>query len=330
MEKDQSPFNDVAKQALTEYDLQNHTLTFIQHSDNVTFKVEGPGLDAYLLRLHIPVTSAMGTHGADPGAVTSELQWLEALSQDTDLILQKPVRNRTGLLVTQVAVDNADMPVNCTLLRWLEGQPYHRDLETPQTARQIGEILAKLHIHAEQWGTPEGFERPARDIEYFQRVLNNIQPALNDGRISPSDYSEFETSVALMIENLRSLDVSRQTHGIMHSDTHKGNMLHHDGAIRLIDFSFSSFGNFMFDLSVSFSDMKPELRGAFLDGYQRLRNLPDDHESLVEGFFVGGMVGTFSYWVDNPNAQDRLKTLAPEIARDYAARFNRGERFWFS
>ncbi|MDP6451764.1 MAG: hypothetical protein QF898_00520, partial [SAR202 cluster bacterium] len=79
MEKDQSPFNDVAKQALTEYDLQDHTLTFIQHSDNVTFKVEGPGLDAYLLRLHIPVTSAMGTHGADPGAVTSELQWLEAL-----------------------------------------------------------------------------------------------------------------------------------------------------------------------------------------------------------------------------------------------------------
>jgi Ser/Thr protein kinase RdoA (MazF antagonist) len=330
MEEKQIHFNDIARQAVAEYDVQDYTLIFIRHSDNVTFKVESPGLDAYLLRIHIPVTRAMGTHGADARAVNSELLWLEALSQDTDLVLQKPVRNRAGTLVTQVFAENAALPVNCTLMHWVDGQSYHRDLESEQTAHQIGEILAKLHLHASQWQIPEGFKRPKRDIGYFQGVLRGIQPALKNDRISPSDYSEFETSIALLTEMLRSLDEDRHTHGIMHADTHKGNMLYHDGEIQLIDFSFCAFGNFMFDLGICCSDMKESLHRAFLEGYQSLRTLPDDHQRLIEGFFVGSMVGTFSYWVANPHMQELLVTKVPQIAGDYAAKFNRGEHFWFS
>ena len=325
-----NPFTDLARRAVAEYDLQGCTLTFIRHSDTVTFKVDGPGLGAYLLRIHVPVTAAMGAHGADPGAVNSELLWLEALSQDTDLVLQKPVRNRAGALVTQVSAENEVSPVNCTLLHWVDGQPYHRDLESEQTAHQIGQILAKLHIHAGQWEVPGGFKRPKRDIGYFEGVLRGIQPALEDGRVSAPDYSEFETSITLLTEMLRSLDEDRQTYGIMHADTHKGNMLYQDGEIRLIDFSFCAFGNFLFDLAICFSDMKESLHRAFLEGYQSLRTLPDGHQRLIEGFFVGSMVGTFSYWVANPHAQEMLATKVPQIARDYAARFNRGEHFWFS
>jgi Ser/Thr protein kinase RdoA (MazF antagonist) len=330
MEEKQILFNDVARRALAEYDLKGYTLMFIWHSDNVTFKVEGPGLGAYLLRIHVPVSRAMGDHGADARAVNSELLWLEALSQETDLVLQKPVRNRAGALVTQVLAKHAALPVNCTLIHWLDGQPYQRDLESGQTAHQIGEILAKLHTHASQWEIPEGFKRPKRDTGYFAGALRALQPALKDGRVSPSDYAEFETSIALLTERLCSLAEQRQTHGLMHADTHKGNMLYHDGKIRLIDFSFCAFGNFMFDLGICFSDMKESLHRAFLAGYQSLRPLPDDHQRLIEGFFVGSMVGTFSYWVANPHTQEILVRKVPQIARDYAVKFNRGEYFWFS
>jgi Ser/Thr protein kinase RdoA (MazF antagonist) len=330
LEEEQIPFKDVARRALAEYDVTGYTLVFIRHSDNVTFKLEGPGLGAYLLRIHVPVTRAMGAHGADSSAVHSELLWLEALSRDTDLVLQKPIRNRAGALVTQVPAENAASPVNCTLLQWVDGQPYHRDLETERTAHQIGEILAKLHLHASHWQIPGAFKRPKRDIAYFEAVLRGIQPALKDGRVGPSDYAEFETSIALLTERLRSLHENRGTGGVMHADAHKGNMLYHDGEIRLIDFSFCAFGNFMFDLGVCFSDMKESLHRAFLDGYQSLRALPDDHQRLIEGFFVGSMVGTFSFWVANPLAQEILATKVPQIARDYAAKFNRGESFWFS
>jgi Ser/Thr protein kinase RdoA (MazF antagonist) len=255
---------------------------------------------------------------------------LEALSRDTDLVLQKPVRNRAGALITQVPADNAASPLNCTLMHWVDGGAYHRELETEGTAYQIGEILATLHNHASRWKIPEGFKRPRRDIPYFEGVLKAIQPALEDGRVSPSDYAEYETSIALLIEMLRSLEENRQTHGIMHADTHKGNMLYHDGAIRLIDFSFCAFGNFMFDLGVCFSDMKECLHPAFLSGYQSLRAIPDGHQRLIEGFFVGSMVGTFSFWVANSKTQEILAAKFPQIARDYAAKFNRGQYFWFS
>lgn len=321
--------NDIAGQALREYELKDYNLTFIRHSDNATFKVENFGLKTYLLRIHVPITEAMGSHGSDPIAVNSELLWLEALNRDTDLVLQKPVRNREKALVTQVHVDQVSLPVNCTLLHWVDGQPYYPDLESEQTAHQIGEILAKLHNHASQWKIPEGFRRPKRDIEYFENVLKDIQPALKEGLIAASDYSEFEKSIVLLTGMMRSQDENRQTHGIIHADAHKGNMLYDNGRIRLIDFSFCAFGNFMFDLAICFSDMEKYLHKTFLEGYQSLRVLPSEHQRLIEAFFVGSMVGTFSFWADNPGAKERLAVKSAQIARDYAAEFNRGEHFWF-
>ena len=86
----------------------------------------------------------------------------------------------------------------------------------------------------------------------------------------------------------------------------------------------------MFDLAIAMSDMKPHLHGSFLDGYRGVRGLPDGYERSIEGFFVGGMIGTFSYWVANPNMQKALARRAPSIAREYASKYNRGEPFWFS
>lgn len=323
-------FDDIARRALAEYDLQGCTLAFIRHSDNATFKVENPGSEPFLLRIHIPITTAMGAHGADPEMINSELLWLEALSQDTDLVLQKPVRNRAGELVTRITVEAAGGPVNCTLLHWLAGQPYHRDLESEATACQIGTILGKMHLHASQWKLPDGFIRPKRDLAYFVRMLNSLKPALADGRISPPDYAEFETSIGLLGDMMCLLNDDRQTCGIIHADAHKGNLLYDAGEIRLIDFSFCAWGDFMFDMGICLSDMKEELHPAFMKSYTDLRSLPDSYQKLIEGFFIGSMIGTFSFLVSNPHAQGFLATKVPLIARDYAAKFNRGEYFWFS
>jgi Ser/Thr protein kinase RdoA (MazF antagonist) len=329
MDNTQIRYIDIAKQALSEYRLFDCTLTFIRHSDNVTYKVDDPTSGVYLLRIHVPVTPAMGSHGSDIHMINSELQWLEALNNDTDLVLQKPVRNREGSLVTQTLSKMHSLSINCTLLRWINGQPYHRDLESKQTARQIGRILATLHNHASQWKIPEAFTRPKRDVEYFSDVLQGIKPALEDGRIHQSDYDEFEQSINRLNSVLETLDVTQQRFGIMHADTHKGNMLINNGKIHLIDFSFCASGNYMFDLGICLSDMKSHLHHICLQAYQNLRVLPEGYQKLIEGFFVGSMVGTFSFWVDNPNAQQLLVNKFPKIARQYAVKYNRGEHFWF-
>ena len=330
MAEGQLRFDEVAGRALAEYDLGEHTRAFIQHSDNATFKVEDPGGDAYLLRIHVPVSSAMGAHGADPAMIRSELQWLDALSRDTDLVLPEPVRNRAGALVTGVPGDGGSAPVNCTLMRWVEGQPYHRDLESERTARSIGQVIATLHNHASQWTVPEGFTRPRRDIAYFESALATVKLALDDGRIGQADWAQLEHAIDLVVEMLGAMEEDPQTHGIMHADTHKGNMLVDQGQIRLIDFSFCAFGNYMFDVGICMSDMKPRLHGAFLDSYASHRPFPEDYEEIIEGLWIGSMVGTFSYWVANPNAQELLARKLPQIVGDFVCKYNRGERFLFS
>ena len=329
MKDNHTLWTDLARQALAEYGLQTCSLAFIRHSDNVTFRVEKPNSETFLLRIHQPVVETMGTHGADLDALNSELLWLEAMNQDTDLTLQRPVRNQAGKLVTNLHKGNGNGSIYCTLLHWLAGQAYHRDLQSEFTAWQIGTILAKLHIHASQWKIPPGFIRPKRDIAYFESVLNGLKPALADGRIKLADFREFETSIGLLSEMMGLLAKNRQVYGVMHTDAHKGNMLYHNGEIRLIDFSFCAIGNYMFDLGVCFSDMEPVLQQVFLKSYQVVRCLPDGYQRLVEGFFIGSIVGTFSFWVPNPHAQNLLITKVPQIAKDYAAKFNRGEFFWF-
>jgi Ser/Thr protein kinase RdoA (MazF antagonist) len=304
-------------------------MEFIRHGDTIAYQVKTTAGENFLLRLHVPKTQSMGAHGADYAAVNSELLWLEALCQDTDLVLPQPIRNQSGGLVTQVQSLEAGEKINCTLLRWVVGEPYYRDLETSDSAFQIGEIAAKLHKHASSWQIPEGFTRPDRDIPYFEKVLRGIQPAVADGRIHASDYAVLETSVNLLIDQLRGINKDRRLFGLMHADMHKGNMLLHKGKIRLIDFSFCAFGNFMFDLAICMSDMKKELHPAFLAGYQSLRPLPAGYQSLIEGFFVASMVGTFSYWVPDPVATVLLTRKVPQIIEEYAMKYNRGEHFWF-
>jgi Ser/Thr protein kinase RdoA (MazF antagonist) len=250
------------------------------------------------------------------------------LNRDTDLVLQEPVRNREGELVSSITADDGRV-VHCTLLRWVEGIPYQRDLEMEETARQIGAILATLHNHASRWQIPTGFKRPRRDIPYFREHLDSLLPAVADGYIDQAHYAELSKSIAILTKRMKDLNTSSEHYGILHADAHKGNMLLHEGQIRLIDFSFCAFGHYMFDLGICLGDMKPELHQHCLAGYCSLRALPDGYQELIEGFLLGSAVGAFSFWVANPRTQELLAVKLPQITENFAVKFNRGERFWF-
>lgn len=319
-----------ASQALAAYGLPDCTLNFLQHSDTLTYQVSttSPG-EAYLLRLHIPVSTAMGSHGSEIAALQSELQWLEALNNDTDLELQRPRRNRSGALVSTFWDDFSETSIHATLLTWLDGEPYLRSLENASTARQIGRLLAQLHTHASAWQYPPGFTRPRRDAAYFWQMLSQLNPCVQQGRIQPPDYFELETAVEHLTESMCALSQNAACQGVMHADAHKGNLLYYQERVRLIDFSFCAIGDYMFDLAIAMSDMRPELHPHFLAGYQSLRPLPPNYPRLVEGFFIGMMVGSFVYLSARRETEAILVRKVPEIAQQYARRFNRGELFWF-
>ena len=93
MENFRSKYDAMAQRVLAEYAFDKPQLSFLGHSYNVTYQVTTDS-DTYLLRIHIPITITMGTHGSKYEMVNSEVQWLQALARETNLTLQKPVTNR--------------------------------------------------------------------------------------------------------------------------------------------------------------------------------------------------------------------------------------------
>lgn len=328
-EDQQAFFTEVAHKALEGYGLANSPYQYLQHSENVTFKVRHPDGRARLLRIHVPRVARMGEHGSNPEVVKSELLWLEALRRETDLPVPQPIRNRREHLVTRITL-GGERQFNCSLLEWLEGEPYQREVESEETVAQLGTIVAKMHRFNDRWRLPAGFTRPRRDAAYFTKALEALNPAVEDHRIDYQDYKRLETAVGTLAELLRSQPKLPKVDGVLHGDLHKGNFLYYQGRMRLIDFSMCAIGNYMFDLGVCFSDMNPALHPVFLENYRKFMPLPEGYERLVEAFFLGSMVATFSFWVDLPEGQEEFVRKVPLIAQGFAARFNRDEHFWFT
>ena len=318
-------FSEVAPLALNVYGLADVPYTFLQHSENVTFKVDAPD-GTRLLRIHTPSVALMGKHGADVAMVNSEMLWLEALRRETDLPVQQPMRNRANQFVTSIT--QGKRKFNCTLLEWLEGEPYQRGLESEESAAQLGALVGKLHQFSREWQVPSGFVRPKRDGVYFKKALEALRVTTEDGRASYRDFKNLKTAIETLTPLLRRKK-GQGPDSLLHGDLHKGNFLYYQGQMRLIDFSMLATGNALFDLGICLSDMNPALHPIFLEAYQKRMPLPDDYERLIEGFFLAGMVMTFSFWVQLPQMQEALVHQIPLIARDYAAKFNRDERFWF-
>lgn len=325
-----TPYLLIAERLPAFYGLENCQLDFLQHSDTITYKVTHRASGrVFLLRLHVPVTAAMGSHGDDITALRSELAWLEALNQDTNLVLQHPVRSTNGELAVSVLDEVTLKPVNATLLTWLDGESYRREFENEDMAWQMGVILAKLHGHASLWQPPSWFTRPTRDAVYFDTMLEGLRPAVQTGRIRQTDFLELERSVRRLQATMCTLGNNPKRCGIMHADPHKGNLLFQGREVRLIDFSFCAVGDYLFDLSVALADLRPELHRSFWSGYKSLRLPPEGYQTLVEAFFIGMMVGTFNYLAAKPETQAILNRKVPQIAQEYAVKFNRGESFWF-
>jgi thiamine kinase-like enzyme len=116
----------------------------------------------------------------------------------------------------------------------------------------------------------------------------------------------------------------------LHGDLHRGNFLLQRGRIKLIDFSMSAFGDFAYDLGTCLSNVRTAYHSVFLERYAQYLALPKNYERLVEGYFLGSSVVTFALWISDAESQETLIQRVPLVAREFAARFNNDEHFWFA
>jgi Ser/Thr protein kinase RdoA (MazF antagonist) len=273
----------LAWRALQAYDVQPTDLDLLGHVGTTTFRVVA-GEGRYVLRMH-PESDA-GEQARDVAAVNSEMEWLAALRQETDLVVPAPVPSRDGVLVTLATAAGVPGPRPCVLLRWVEGRFVDAGL-TPHHLERVGRFTARLHHHARSFRPAAGFTRgriAEVTSDYLPHAVRAISAALG---------SEYDGAVRSAIEDVQqtqqALGDGPAVVGLIHADLHQANYLFNRGEARAIDFADCGWGHFAYDLAVTLSRLQPKphygaLRAALLRGYRSERAVPADHEAHVEAY----------------------------------------------
>ena len=294
----------VAHLALAQYAVPEPRLLKLRHVENTTFRVVAADQQHYVLRIHRADSLASD-------AIRSELTWLTALRQETDLRVPEPVRTRDGSLLTVVEAAGMPEPRACVLFRWLAGRFFDKTL-TPQHLERVGVFMAQLHEHTSRWQPPAGFVRGRADAisaaarrslwrpSFPSSSSASRFPADEDGAqtlalVSDHCSSQDAVIVARTLEQIRAvfqtLGEGKEVFGLIHADLHQQNYFFQRGAPRVIDFDDCGWGHYLFDLTVTLRELAhlphyPRLRTALLAGYRTIRPFPAQHEAYLETFFA--------------------------------------------
>ena len=191
---------------------------------------------------------------------------------DTGVVTPPPVIARDGRPYAPLASERGKW---VSVFRWRGGAHLAPEAVTEEYAGKLGEALARLHVAG--LSLPTTWRRGSiydhdHLVARYDRFASSLDPALAH-------------AIAIIGEELATAaDAAavrrRATHGLIHGDLFRDNVLWDGGAIAaILDFEQASGGSLAYDLAVCINDWcwvaQPQLPlvKALLEGYERVRPL---------------------------------------------------------
>jgi Ser/Thr protein kinase RdoA (MazF antagonist) len=284
----------LAQAALNAYGLTDARFEFLRQAGNTLFRVnEARPASAPRAELYTPGQYMLRIH--QPGyqtteAIELELAWLAAMCREGNVPVPEPVSTLDGRLLTQVSTPGIPGKRNCSLLRWVKGRELKQIEVQPQHYRAQGQLMARLHDHAAHWQSPPGVSKRKYDWEgLFREDAGAGIPASEGWALLPPAYvAHFEVVTSKVKRVMDAWGKGSDVYGLIHGDLGiDANVLFWGGEARAIDFDDSGFGYYVYDLSLALEHCQederlPQFRDALLDGYGRVRSLPEDQAKQME------------------------------------------------
>ena len=257
-------YRRLAAASLEHYDLAA-VPTFLQHNAGLVYRVETTGAGSFVLKIAEPTGEG---DGRAPESLEAVLAWLAALARESDLIVQEPLANRDGRLLTAVAFDDLPAPFHCSLQRWVEGERVGHF--TADHARRIGAAVSRLHRHGAAWVPPAPLTADEWESGWVAERVGDLRAVVDLGILSPEEWRAVEAAAQRADEMMAGLGRGPAVWGPIHGDLHHGNVLFHDREVRLIDFGGFARTHLAHDLGsalyhVMYQDVS--VRRALLAGY---------------------------------------------------------------
>ena len=282
---DFAPYNRLAQASLARWGMSPRAQArMVNYSENITYLVDDPDSGARaVLRLHRP-----GYHS--DAAIHSELAWLAALRSEAGVEVPQALPAHDGSILQVLHSDELPQPRRAALFSYLDGSEPAGELGP--SFEQLGEITARLHLHAQGWRPPAGFTRFTWD---YDTMLGG--PTLHWGRWQDGLGVQGEAATVLqrlcdtLQRRLAQFGSGPNRRGLIHADLRLANLLVDEGRVKVIDFDDCGFGWYFYDYGTSLSFIEnrtdvPDLTDAWLRGYRRVAPLSAADEAELPTFLL--------------------------------------------
>jgi Ser/Thr protein kinase RdoA (MazF antagonist) len=273
-----------ARHALPAYGRgEDAPLRLLSLSENATYLVDDG--DPIVLRVHRP-----GYHSRE--SIVSELRWMTALRNETEVITPELIPARDGTEVVTAKWDRAARHVDA--VTFIPGCTAEEDPDAVGFD-QLGRLTAIMHEHAARWAAPTPFVRFRWDLE----ATLGPDARWGDWRSAPglteSDRISIDRAAAGVTDVLTAFGCAPDRFGLIHADLRLSNLMvdPSDVAsdITVIDFDDCGWSWFLADLGavvswIEDSPTTPQIIADWLNGYLRVRPLPPDHLAMIPTFVM--------------------------------------------
>lgn len=290
--------------ALDRYDFEVSDMQVVGLFTNAIFRLRTSNGQSYIMRICTPGWRTKTD-------LISEIMWLQALSNDTNILVPKPIPTRDGDLFVESSAPGVPETRRCVVMSWIPGSQLETRLNEINL-QKMGILFAKLHDHGARFAPSNGFTTRKMDSIYARgepEVL--FSEACYDAFTANTKNSLRQTdqSVKKAFARLYSTPQGIQ---VIHNDLHHGNIKIYHGQLCPLDFEDTIWGHPVQDIAMALQDLMVDvapkaydpLQKAFREGYESLRSWPEEYEGQIDTFRAGRML-----WVANYVARYERKSL---------------------
>jgi Ser/Thr protein kinase RdoA (MazF antagonist) len=259
-------------------------ITLLNVSENATFAARDPSTGRHLvLRLH-----RLGYSSIEE--IRSELAWIEALRRDEVIETAAPVPAHDGGQVQTLDSPAGHPSRQAVAFAHLPGKE-------PDAAnaikwfQRLGEVTARMHLHARSWSRPAGFHRKRWDLASMVGSQAYWGPWRDAIGLEPQGAAVLEETLDLIRWRMEQFGTAPERFGLVHADLRLANLLVDGTRLRIIDFDDCGFSWYLYDFAtaVSFIEHQPIVPGllqAWCRGYRASAPLSTDEAAEMPTFVV--------------------------------------------
>jgi len=320
--------NDLLREALCNYEINQPQAEFIRHNENKTYKIKDMLLNKqYVIRIHKSSEDfsldIFHSHKHSIDYLNGEINILNSIRRNTKIGVQIPIKNKGGEFVT-ILKDGT--PV--TLLSWIDGNTIDNIKLNDHILFKLGAMVGKFHQFSKAWSESKKISRYSYDKMLLKRMAFKLIDGLQLKVLSSDQFEIIDHAINEICNSIDQLDLQKKSKGIVHSDLAKSNIIvRDDGEIAPIDFGLSGNSYYYMDLGSLFSHFnKPEQQSFILKGYKSIIN-EEVEIKYIETFMVFQIILFISTHIENAHKFEWFNSAINRWSKDFFIPFINNIRF---